>query len=199
MSTTVSQWLGRSLAVAATAALLTGCGDQAPLGPERRPEARAAAAEASSPDGIRGADLSACPNLEVPPGNTLSLHVHASGVQLYRWDGAQWAFVAPLAVLYADPRGYGVVGTHFAGPTWKSVSGSQVVGAVLQRCTPDPTHIPWLLLGAVSSEGPGIFRRTTFIQRVNTVGGNAPAAPGSFVGEQVGVPYRTEYLFYKAR
>jgi hypothetical protein len=53
------------------------------------------------------------------------------------------------------------------------------------------------LLKEVSSEGPGIFRRVTFIQRVNTVGGNAPSAPGDFTGEVVRVPYTTEYFFYR--
>jgi len=39
----------------------------------------------------------------------------------------------------------------------------------------------------------------TFIQRVNTVGGNAPAAAGTFVGEETRVPYSAEYLFYRAQ
>jgi hypothetical protein len=72
------------------------------------------------------------------------------------------------------------------------------VAAVVERCTPDANAIPWLLLGAVTAEGPGIFHGTTFIQRVNTVGGNAPAAPGSFTGDVVRVPYTAEYLFYRA-
>ena len=73
-----------------------------------------------------------------------------------------------------------------------------VVGTVLERCTPDPSAIPWLLLKAVSNEGPGIFHRVTFIQRVNTVGGNAPTDAGDFVGEVVKVPYTAEYYFYRA-
>lgn len=80
----------------------------------------------------------------------------------------------------------------------ESVSGSRVVGTVLERCTPDPDAIPWLLLGTVFSEGPGIFHRVSFIQRVNTVGGNAPTDPGAFSGEVVRVPYTTEYVFYRA-
>ena len=38
----------------------------------------------------------------------------------------------------------------------------------------------------------------TYIQRVNTVGGNAPTDPGDFVGEVVEVPYTAEYYFYRA-
>ena len=119
-------------------------------------------------------------------------------MQVYRWDGASWVFVEPSAVLYADAGEHGVVGTHYAGPTWESNSGSKVVAAVDERCTPDANSIPWLLLHAVSAEGPGVFGRTAFIQRVNTVGGKAPAAGGSAVGEIARVPYTAEYFFYRA-
>jgi hypothetical protein len=54
------------------------------------------------------------------------------------------------------------------------------------------------MLGAVSSEGPGIFHRVTFVQRVNTAGGKAPTVPGGTVGEEARVPYTTEYFFYRA-
>ena len=49
--------------------------------------------------------------------------------------------------------------------------------------TVDPNAIPWLRLHAVSTEGPGIFADTTFIQRVNTTGGKAPAADGTWLGK----------------
>jgi hypothetical protein len=89
------------------------------------------------------------------------------------------------------------VGTHYAGPTWESVSGSKVVGTVAQRCTPIATAIPWLSLTATSSEGPGIFRRVEFIQRLHTVGGLAPSAPAASAGEEARVPYTAEYFFYR--
>jgi len=43
---------------------------------------------------------------------------------------------------------------------------------------------------------PGIFRDVSSIQRVNTVGGRAPTAPGS-PGEVRNVPYSAEYFFYR--
>ena len=89
------------------------------------------------------------------------------------------------------------VGIHYAGPTWESASGSKVVAAVVDSCTPDPDAIPWLLLKAVSSEGPGIFHRVTYIQRVFTEGGLAPADAGDFVGEEARVPYTAWYVFYR--
>jgi hypothetical protein len=144
---------------------------------------------------VREANLGSCTNLTVTEGN-ISFHVYATGVQIYRWTGTTWTFVEPSATLYASANNEGVVGTHYAGPTWKSNSGSQVVGTVAERCTPDPTAIPWLKLSAVSSAGPGIFDSTTFIQRVNTTGGLLPSTPGSVVGELANVPYTAEYYFY---
>ena len=146
----------------------------------------------------RAPDLGQCQDLQVPAGNKVAFRVYAEGVQIYRWDGASWVFVAPEAVLFADAGGHGAVGIHYAGPTWESPSGSKVVGTILKRCTPGPDAIPWLLLKAASSGGPGIFHRVTFIQRVNTAGGLVPADPGDFPGEVAEVPYTAEYFFYRA-
>jgi hypothetical protein len=152
---------------------------------------------AESGNDNRPPDLGECQELQVPAGNKVSFRAFAVGVQIYRWNGTSWDFVGPEAVLFDeddDP-----VGIHYSGPTWESPSGSYVVGAVQERCTPDPDAIPWLLLKAVDSEGPGIFDGVTFIQRVNTVGGKAPADPGDFEGEVVRVPYTADYYFYRAK
>jgi hypothetical protein len=133
----------------------------------------------------------------VPAENKLASHVYAEGVQIYRWDGASWVFVEPVANLFADANYHGKVGIHYRGPTWKSNSGSNVVGARLYGCSPDPTAIPWLLLEAVSTAGPGIFSSVTYIQRANTSGGLPPAGPGSATGELVQIPYTAEYYFYR--
>ena len=66
------------------------------------------------------------------------------------------------------------------------------------RHTPDPDAIPWLLLKAVETEGPGIFHRVTYIQRLHTTGSLMPSYAGDFAGETVGVPYTAEYVFYRA-
>jgi hypothetical protein len=137
--------------------------------------------------------------LTVEAGHKVIAEAYAVGVQIYRWNGASWTFVGPEAVLYHDEEEQGEFGIHYAGPTWVSASGSKVVAAVVDRSTPDPDAIPWLLLKASSSEGPGIFDSVTFIQRVNTTGGKAPAGPGGVVGEEVEVPYTAEYYFYRAQ
>jgi Protein of unknown function (DUF3455) len=146
----------------------------------------------------RAPDLGDCHDLQAPAGNKVAFHVYAEGVQIYRWNGTSWIFVVPEAVLFADAGSHGAVGIHYAGPTWESHSGSKVVGMVLERCTPDPDAIAWFLLRAVFTEGPGIFHRVTFIQRVNTVGGNAPTDPGDSTDEVTRVPYTAEYFFYRA-
>lgn len=161
-----------------------------------------AAQSARADEGSRTPELPLplCQSIQVAEGNKVSFHTYAVGVQVYRWNGAAWVFVEPVASLHANKGFHGQVGTHYAGPTWESNSGSRVVGrrVVNTGCTPDANSIPWLLLEAVDTDGPGIFSRVTFIQRVNTTGGIAPAAPGTSVGQEARVPYTAEYFFYRA-
>jgi Protein of unknown function (DUF3455) len=166
----------------------------------------AGAALASSPstrgaDGNRAPDLPEplCSGLQAPAGSKVAFHAYARGVQIYRWNGDAWVFVAPMATLFADANYHAQIGIHYAGPTWESNSGSKVVAGKPVRCTPDSTAIPWLLLQTVSTTGPGVFSSVTHIQRVNTVEGVAPAAPGSFTGESAEVPYTAEYYFYRGQ
>jgi hypothetical protein len=141
-----------------------------------------------------------CDSLNVPEGNSVFDRVYAKGVQVYRWNGTSWAFVEPVALLFADANYHGKVGTHYLGPTWESNSGSKVVAARVPGtgCTPDPTAIAWLKLQTVSNEGPGLFESVTFVLRVNTSGGLAPTVPGSSIGAVAEVPYTAEYYFYRA-
>lgn len=153
-------------------------------------------------DDLRQPELPAsCGSIQVEAGNKVSFHVYAIGVQVYRWNGTAWTFKEPVANLYANAnyKGRGV-GIHYAGPTWESNSGSQVVAARVPNtgCTPEATAIPWLLLKTVSTDGPGIFSKVTYIQRTNTTGGLAPTNPGTTIGEEKRVPYTAEYYFYRA-
>ena len=140
-----------------------------------------------------------CDQIEVPPGNRVAFRVYAVGVQIYRWNGTSWAFVEPVATLFADANYHRKVGIHYLGPTWESNSGSKVVATRLASCSPDSTAIPWLLLQTVSTEGSGNFSSVTYIQRVNTTGGIAPTARGSSIGAVAEVPYATEYYFYREK
>ena len=136
--------------------------------------------------------------LTVGAGHKVAAHAYAVGVQVYRWDGTGWGFVGPQAVLYVGDGDEAVLGVHYAGPTWESVSGSRVAAGVVGRWLPESGAIPWLLLKATGSEGPGVFDGVTFIQRLNTTGGTAPGEPGESVGEVAEVPYAADYYFYRA-
>jgi uncharacterized protein DUF3455 len=140
-----------------------------------------------------------CVSIQVSEENKLAFHTYARGVQIYRWNGAAWDFVAPVATLYAEPSFFGEVGTHYVGPKWESKSGSKVEGRRVPGtgCAPDPTAIEWLLLSKYQTSGPGIFSSVTFIQRVNTSGGVRPSDAGSIPGETREVPYTAEYYFYR--
>lgn len=140
----------------------------------------------------------ACSYLQVQQGNEVAYRAYAIGVQIWKWNGASWVFMAPEANLYADAGFYGKIGTHYAGPTWESISGSKVVATREDGCTPDASDIPWLRLRKVTTDGPGIFSDVSFIQRVNTSGGIAPTAPGTTIDEVKKVPYTAEYYFYRA-
>ena len=171
--------------VAPLAALLLALVTTAGAGPDNDPRAPELVGE--------------CAKLRVEAGNKVIAHGFAIGVQTYRWDGTAWVFVAPTAVLYEDEDLHGEFATHFAGPTWQSNSGSFVVAAADKSFAPDPDSIPWVLLHATATGGDGIFAGVTFVQRVNTAGGKAPADPGRAVGEVADVPYTAEYFFYRAQ
>jgi hypothetical protein len=137
-----------------------------------------------------------CENIEAPAGNKLAFRVYAVGVQRYRWNGASWDFVEPVATLYADAKYDVKVGIHYAGPTWESILGGKVVATRVDGCSPDPASIPWLLLRATSADG--VLGWVSYIQRLNTKGGLAPIAPGASTGVIAEIPYTAEYYFYRA-
>jgi len=137
--------------------------------------------------------------LAVPAGNVVSFHTYAAGFQVYRWNATTnaWSFVEPIALLIPSLIGY-PLGVHYVGPTWYVPGAGTVVGSAVANRVVDPTAIPWLKLQAVSTSGPGVLAETTFIQRVNTAGGRAPARPG-VADELVYVPYTAQYYFYRAQ
>ena len=143
-------------------------------------------------------------NLEPPADSVLLFALEARGVQIYVCEADPndatafvWTFKAPQADLL-NQRGE-VVGSHFAGPTWQGQDGSAVIGAVLERAAaPDAGAIPWLLLEAKDHQGSGAFSTITHIQRLDTVGGVAPAegCDESHAGEEARAPYEATYAFF---
>ncbi len=144
-------------------------------------------------------------NLQVPAGNVLYLVGHARGYQIYTCQaqpsGFAWVLREPWAGLVDDTGNY--VALHYAGPTWRAPDGSAVVAARIAGApAPSATAIPWLLLQATSTSGPpgGKFTATTFIQRINTAGGLAPASgcDAAHVGATTAAFYTADYYFYRA-
>jgi len=124
------------------------------------------------------------------------------GVQIYRCDTAsgalKWVFVAPRAQLL-DASGK-EAGTHGAGPFWQGADGSRIVGKALQN-VPSPTagSIPWLLLSASSEGSAGKFSSVSRVQRLETVGGVAPASGCGTAADQgrtLEVAYTATYVFF---
>ena len=142
--------------------------------------------------------------LKVPDRLALSHEIPATGVQIYdcaatKTDPArfEWVFRSPEAELF--DRSGRTIGKHYGGPTWEANDGSKVVAEVKGRDDgPDPNAIPWLLLAAKSNSGAGAFSRIQAIQRVNTIGGKAPAGgcDQAQVGKVARVPYKAIYYFY---
>jgi hypothetical protein len=140
--------------------------------------------------------------LDPPADATLTAAFAAKGVQIYTCASPApgvapaWTLKAPHAVLLKSADAAGI---HFAGPSWEANDGSLVTGAkVAAAPSPDPTAIPWLLLKAATNAGQGLFSDVTWIQRLDTVGGLAPAAgcDDAHVSSEVLVPYRADYFFY---
>ena len=137
--------------------------------------------------------------IAVPDGHKPYLVAHAEGVQIYECTAsATWRLVAPRATLTGDNDK--VIGSHYAGPRWETRDGSIVTGARDAGASVDPTAVDWLRLKATSATD-GRLAATTYIQRIHTVGGLAPAAQdcgAGTAGQQREIPYSADYVFFKA-
>jgi len=142
-------------------------------------------------------------SVKVPLTESLSFEAKAKGFQIYECrakkdDPAkfEWVFTGPLADLF-DEEGR-KMGRHYAGPTWEWNDGSKVMGEVKGKAeAKEAGAVPWLLLAVKTHDGSGVFSAVTYIQRVNTVGGKAPAeCDEKSAGKEFRAPYSAVYLFY---
>src|ERR1700690_3650298 len=142
--------------------------------------------------------------LHVPGSPGLIADLHAKGVQIYECQPAkndpsrfEWSFKQPEAALFT--KGGRSAGKHYGGPTWEANDGSKGIGDVVGRSeSPKPESIPWLLLRAKATFGHGLFSGVQYVQRLNTVGGNAPAVAcrPDQAGQQLRANYTADYIFY---
>jgi hypothetical protein len=136
-----------------------------------------------------------------PADQRLRFVLPADGAQIYiclanAAGTTSWTFLAPQANLFDGDE---LAGTHFIGPVWQANDGSAVKAARVSGATVDATAIPWLLLKSVGNVGPGKFANISSIQRLNTVGGIAPAAStctSANIGAVSQVHYTTDYFLY---
>jgi Protein of unknown function (DUF3455) len=141
------------------------------------------------------------------PASKLFLSVYATGVQKYTCQAnGTWLFTDPEATLYLSRRLPFPIGTHYLNfatgrPVWKLKDGSTVEAARTASVPAPAGNIAWLLLQATATSAGdygGILTRTTWVQRLNTVGGIAPAGACT-PGQRAAVPYATDYHFWQAR
>ena len=138
----------------------------------------------------------AAQSIEPPPGARLMLEAKGEGAQVYTCTNSQWVLKAPDAKLL-DPSGQ-VIGSHFAGPTWRLNDGSEVKGKpIASQPAPDGKSIPWLLVGAVPGTGSGKLAEVAYIRRTETTGGAAPKE--ACTSGELPVPYAAKYSFYASK
>lgn len=161
---------------------------------------------ACAPMSTRYSQDSLPPAIQVPAGHQVAMQTVGIGKIAYECkagqkagDGHGWVFIGPDAVL--NDRGGMQVGTY-AGPpaTWTSRDGSAITATQLAVAPAGAGNIPGQLVKANPASGSGAMQGVTYIQRVATQGGVAPAAMcgAGNAGERQWVPYQADYIFWKA-
>ena len=129
-----------------------------------------------------------------------------------------WVLFTPQATLF-DDRDKQLI-THFSSPnpfepgivrvTWQDSRDTSIVWASLIKSSVDSNFvkagaIPWVKLDVehtgfqAGPTGGVTLTKTTFIQRLNTEGGAAPATGcerPTDIGRRAFVPYAADYFFY---
>lgn len=144
--------------------------------------------------------------VQVPAGHKVAMETVGIGRITYECraktgaaDQFEWAFVGPDARL--DDRMGRTVGRYYGPPaTWESNDGSKLVGTQVAVAPAQPGSIPLQLVKAQPATGQGAMTGVTFIQRVATRGGVAPAMPcdAGALGRKEVVQYQADYILWKA-
>lgn len=144
--------------------------------------------------------------VQAPAGNTVALETVGVGEITYQCrakkdaaDQFEWVFAGPNAKL--NDRSGKQIGKYYGPPaTWEAMDGSKLSGAQVAVAPSSPGNIPYQLVKGNPATGSGAMNGVTYIQRVDTKGGVAPATPctaGNLDGKEV-VKYQADYIFYKA-
>ncbi|MDP3821710.1 MAG: DUF3455 domain-containing protein [Burkholderiales bacterium] len=144
--------------------------------------------------------------VQVPAGNRVAMETVGVGEITYECRAKanvagqyEWVFVGPEAKLM--DRGGKQVGRYYGPPaTWQSMDGSLVTANQLAVAPGGAGNIPLQLVKADAAIGQGAMTGTTYIQRVATQGGVAPAAAcgAANMGAKQVVKYQADYILYRA-
>ena len=144
--------------------------------------------------------------VQVPTGNKVAMETVGIGQITYQCSPKkdmagqfEWVFVGPDATL--NDRSGKQVGKYYGPPaTWESMDGSKLTATQIAVTPGGAGNIPSQLVKANPASGNGAMSGVTYIQRVDTKGGVAPAMPCATdnVGAKQVVQYQADYIFYKA-
>ena len=163
--------------------------------------------------GVAQADHHTVPAaVAVPEGNVAMMKTLAMGQITYECMEKKdapgtyaWTFKIPHAYLYDTDNTQ--MGRYYGSPkgaVWESNDGSKVIGKQL-AVTPNTAtagSIPLQLVQQNGYEGNGAMNKVTFIQRLATVGGVAPAGKAcaaANVGKKELVTYQADYILWMAK
>ena len=183
------------LALAAALASVVGLSACSSMGGSNMSSTMAPFSQASLPAAV-----------QVPAGHKVAMETVGIGQITYecraKKDQAmeqEWAFVGPDARL-TDRQGR-VIGRYFGPPaTWENKDGSKVTATQVAVAPAGAGNIPLQLVKANPAMGMGAMQGVTYIQRVATQGGVAPAAAcaAGNVGQKQVVKYQADYIFWRA-
>jgi hypothetical protein len=144
--------------------------------------------------------------VKVPAGHTVAMETVGAGDITYEcrakanMAGAyEWVFVGPDAKLM-DRKGM-QVGRYYGPPaTWENRDGSKVTATQVAVAPAGNGNIPLQLVKANPAMGVGAMQGVSYIQRVATQGGVAPAmaCDASTMGQKQIVKYQADYIFWRA-
>lgn len=177
-----------TLALLGAAAALTACGSM------------------SSPAAPAFNQSSLPATVQVPAGQRIAMETVGAGDITYECrakkdmpSAFEWVFVGPDAKLM--DRSGKVVGRYYGPPaTWESNDGSKVTATQLAVAPASAGNIPLQLVKANPAMGMGAMQGVTYIQRVATQGGVAPAVActATNAGQKQVVKYQADYIIWKA-
>lgn len=144
--------------------------------------------------------------VQVPAGQKVYMETVGVGEITYQCrakkDAAnqfEWVFAGPDAKLL--DRAGKQVGKYYGPPaTWEAMDGSKVTATQLAVSPGGTGNIPMQLVKANPAMGKGAMDGVTYIQRVATKGGVAPASAcgAGNVGAKEIVKYQADYIFWRA-